>query len=187
MSVYYYMDKRINKSKQKLKEKYIELLFKKEPEEIKVKELCALSNTNRSTFYERYGYLDALVSEIIEDEIKKISFDDERINKFSVGFDQVSKDDIKKYIDRFYSNKILVRFCSVENKEFYISKIITKQIESALSLLNNILYYEALFQCVGALTILIEFLNDKKSHKIDDVIDIVYKYALIMLKDINKS
>ena len=77
MSVYYYMDKRINKSKQKLKEKYIELLFKKEPEEIKVKELCALSNINRSTFYERYGYLDALVSEIIEDEIKKISFDDE--------------------------------------------------------------------------------------------------------------
>ena len=187
MSVYYYMDKRINKSKQKLKEKYIELLFKKEPEEIKVKELCALANINRSTFYERYGYLDALVSEIIEDEIKKISFDDERINKFSVGFDQVSKDDIKKYIDRFYSNKILVRFCSVENKEFYISKIITKQIESALSLLNNILYYEALFQCVGALTILIEFLNDKKSHQIDDVIDIVYKYALIMLKDINKS
>ena len=102
-------------------------------------------------------------------------------------FDQVSKDDIKKYIDRFYSNKILVRFCSVENKEFYISKIITKQIESALSLLNNILYYEALFQCVGALTILIEFLNDKKSHQIDDVIDIIYKYALIMLKDINKS
>ena len=69
MSVYYYMDKRINKSKQKLKEKYIELLFKKEPEEIKVKELCSLSNINRSTFYERYGYLDALVSEIIEDEI----------------------------------------------------------------------------------------------------------------------
>lgn len=187
MSVYYYMDKRINKSKQKLKEKYIELLFKKEPEEIKVKELCSLSNINRSTFYERYGYLDALVSEIIEDEIKKISFDDERCNKFSVGFDQVSKGDIKKYIGRFYSNKILVRFCSVENKEFYISKIITKQIESALSLLNNILYYEALFQCVGALTILIEFLNDKKSHQIDDVIDIIYKYALIMLKDINKS
>ena len=58
MSVKYNMDKRIVKSKQKLKEKYIELLFKKEPEEIKVNELCSLSSINRSTFYDINGYLD---------------------------------------------------------------------------------------------------------------------------------
>ena len=76
-----------------------------------------------------------------------------------------------------------MRFCSVDNKEFYISKIISKQIESSLSFLTNISYYEALFQCVGALTILIEFLNDKKSHQIDDVIDVIYKHSLAMFKD----
>ena len=183
MSVKYNMDKRIVKSKQKLKEKYVELLFKKEPEEIKVNELCSLSNINRSTFYDRYGYLDALVNEIIEEEINKISIDEERIIVFPVDFEQVNKKDIERYIDRFYNNKILMRFCSVDNKEFYISKIISKQIESSLSFLNNISYYEALFQCVGALTILIEFLNDKKSHQIDDVIDIIYKHALAMFKD----
>ena len=183
MSVKYNMDKRIVKSKQKLKEKYVELLFKKEPEEIKVNELCSLSNINRSTFYDRYGYLDALVNEIIEEEINKISIDEERIIVFPVDFEQVNKKDIERYIDRFYNNKILMRFCSVDNKEFYISKIISKQIESSLSFLTNISYYEALFPCVGALTILIEFLNDKKSHQIDDVIDIIYKHALAMFKD----
>ena len=183
MSVKYNMDKRIVKSKQKLKEKYVELLFKKEPEEIKVNELCSLSNINRSTFYDRYGYLDALVNEIIEEEINKISIDEERIIVFPVDFEQVNKKDIERYIDRFYNNKILMRFCSVDNKEFYISKIISKQIESSLSFLTNISYCEALFQCVGALTILIEFLNDKKSHQIDDVIDVIYKHALAMFKD----
>lgn len=183
MSVKYNMDKRIVKSKQKLKEKYVELLFKKEPEEIKVNELCSLSNINRSTFYDRYGYLDALVNEIIEEEINKISIDEERIIVFPVDFEQVNKKDIERYIDRFYNNKILMRFCSVDNKEFYISKIISKQIETSLPFLTNISYYEALFQCVGALTILIEFLNDKKSHQIDDVIDIIYKHALAMFKD----
>ena len=141
MSVKYNMDKRIVKSKQKLKEKYVELLFKKEPEEIKVNELCSLSNINRSTFYDRYGYLDALVNEIIEEEINKISIDEERIIVFPVDFEQVNKKDIERYIDRFYNNKILMRFCSVDNKEFYISKIISKQIESSLSFLTNISYY----------------------------------------------
>ena len=183
MSVKYNMDKRIVKSKQKLKEKYVELLFKKEPEEIKVNELCSLSNINRSTFYDRYGYLDALVNEIIEEEINKISIDEERIIEFPVDFEQVNKKDIERYIDRFYNNKILMRFCSVDNKAFYISKIISKQIETSLPFLTNISYYEALFQCVGSLTILIEFLNDKKSHQIDDVIDIIYKHALAMFKD----
>ncbi len=162
---------------------YDKLDIKKEPEEIKVNELCSLSNINRSTFYDRYGYLDALVNEIIEEEINKISIDEERIIVFPVDFEQVNKKDIERYIDRFYNNKILMRFCSVDNKEFYISKIISKQIETSLPFLTNISYYEALFQCVGALTILIEFLNDKKSHQIDDVIDIIYKHALAMFKD----
>ena len=68
MSVNFNMDKRIIKSKQKIKEKYLELLFKKDPSKIQVNELCALAHVNRSTFYERYGYLDALVDEIIEEE-----------------------------------------------------------------------------------------------------------------------
>ena len=73
MSVNLKMDKRIEKTKQKIKSKYKELMFQKEPNNIQVKELCKQANINRSTFYERYGYIDALIDEIIEEEVTKIS------------------------------------------------------------------------------------------------------------------
>ena len=163
MSVNLKMDKRIEKTKQKIKSKYIELMFQKEPNTIQVKELCKQANINRSTFYERYGYIDTLIDEIIEEEVTKIS--------------------LNNYVESFYNNKILVRFCLVDNKDFYVSKIIHKQIEYSIKKLSNVSYYQALFQVVGVLSVLIEFLNNKKSHSIDDIVDIIYDHILILLKD----
>ena len=150
MSVNFNMDKRIIKSKQKIKEKYLELLFKKDPSKIQVNELCALAHVNRSTFYERYGYLDALVDEIIEEQLINVSFDkyDEKEEVSSI--EQIEKEQIKQYIQKFYANKILVKFCLAENKEIYVGKIIQKQIAIGVKELNKISYYQALFQTVGA-------------------------------------
>ncbi len=64
-----------------------------------------------------------------------------------------------------------------------VSKIIHKQIEYSIKKLNNVSYYQALFQVVGVLSVLIEFLNNKKSHSIEDIVDIIYDHILILLKD----
>lgn len=183
MSVNFNMDKRIIKSKQKIKEKYLELLFKKDPSKIQVNELCALAHVNRSTFYERYGYLDALVDEIIEEQLINVSFDKYDEKEEVTSIEQIEKEQIKQYIQKFYANKILVKFCLAENKEIYVGKIIQKQIAIGVKELNKISYYQALFQTVGALTVLIDFLTNKKSQSIDDVVNVVYEHALVMLKE----
>ena len=182
MSVNLKMDKRIKKTKQKIKSKYIELMLQKEPNTIQVKELCKQANINRSTFYERYGYIDKLIDEIIEEEVTKISLNNYDIESNYQNL-KINKTMIKTYVESFCNNKILVRFCLVDNKDFYVSKIIHKQIEYSIKKLNNVSYYQALFQVVGVLSVLIEFLNNKKSHSIEDIVDIIYDHILILVKD----
>lgn len=131
MSVNLKMDKRIEKTKQKIKSKYIELMLQKEPNTIQVKELCKQANINRSTFYERYGYIDKLIDEIIEEEVTKISLNNYDIES-NYQNSKINKTMIKTYVESFYNNKILVRFCLVDNNDFYVSKIIHKQIEFSI-------------------------------------------------------
>lgn len=67
------MDRRINKTKQALKETLTELLEKKEIRKITVKELTEKANINRGTFYlhytDIYDMIDKLEDDIINDLI----------------------------------------------------------------------------------------------------------------------
>ncbi len=68
------MDARIEKTKKKLKSSVLQLLKKKNLEEITVKELCDTANINRSTFYVHYGNVVDVFEEItneIQDMMKK--------------------------------------------------------------------------------------------------------------------
>src|SRR5574344_1177042 len=98
MSVNLKMDKRIEKTKQKIKSKYIELMLQKEPNTIQVKELCKQANINRSTFYERYGYIDKLIDEIIEEEVTKISLNNYDIES-NYQNSKINKTMIKTYVE----------------------------------------------------------------------------------------
>ena len=123
-----------------------------------------------------------MIDGIIEEEVTKISLNDYDIES-NYQNSKINKTMIKTYVESFYNNKILVRFCLVDNKDFYVSKIIHKQIEYSIKKLNNVSYYQALFQVVGVLSVLIEFLNNKKSHSIEDIVDIIYDHILILVKD----
>lgn len=54
------MDKRIKKTKQAIKNAYMELRTKKSIEKITIKELCELADINKSTFYSHYEDIYAL-------------------------------------------------------------------------------------------------------------------------------
>lgn len=62
------MDKRIKKTKQSIKNAFMELRTKKSIEKITVKELCELADINKSTFYSHYEDINAL-SDALEYEM----------------------------------------------------------------------------------------------------------------------
>lgn len=176
------MDKRIVKSTKKLKEAYIDLLFKVEPDKIFVKDLCRFAGVNRSTFYDRYGYMDALVEEIIAEEIKKIALGDAQIDTLPKAANGIDKRVIRDYINRFYKSKILMRLCTIDSREKYVDIIVHKQVALGTSSLTEVSYYQAYFQCLGALATLIEWMNDPKDSTLDDIIDIVHSNSKSMFK-----
>lgn len=179
------MDKRIIKSNQKIKQAYIELLMKHTPNKIQIKDLCKLADINRSTFYDRYGYLDNLESEIIEEEIRRFSPENTQLDQLKLDKNGIDKNIIKEYVQDFCQNKILTRFCSVNSRDKYIDLIAHKQIQLCASSLTKIGYYEAFFQCLGALTLIIEWMNDHKNYSIDDIVDIIHTHSIAMFTNSN--
>ena len=174
------MDKRILKSTQKIKNAYLDMLFKIEPNKIQVKDLCLAAHVNRSTFYERFGFIETLESEIIEEEMKKITFDGIQIDALPKESDGIDKELIRKYIKSFCGNKILIRMCTVENREKYVDIIAHNQIKICASALTEVSYYGAYFQCIGALATIIEWVNNHKNQSLNDIVDIVYNHSIAM-------
>lgn len=64
------MDKRILKSEHAIKTAFLRLCRNKDPHRISVVDLCKEAKINRSTFYERYGYIDNLIYDILLNEVK---------------------------------------------------------------------------------------------------------------------
>ena len=79
------MDKRIIKSKENIKNAFIELRTKKELRKITVKELCEKANINKSTFYAHYEDIFQLSDQIESDVVKQII--DSITHKHSMFFD----------------------------------------------------------------------------------------------------
>lgn len=55
-----------------LKNAYLELMKKKDPCTITVRELCETAGLNRSTFYNRFGYMKALEEKVIRDCLDEV-------------------------------------------------------------------------------------------------------------------
>lgn len=67
------MDRRTRKSKEALKAALLKLLRTQSINEIQIKQLCETADVNRSTFYNNYGDLQELLSDIYQDIIQIIS------------------------------------------------------------------------------------------------------------------
>lgn len=66
------MDRRIKKTKNAIKEAFLQMRQKKELEKISIKELCDLADINKSTFYTHYHDIYDLSSQLGKDAILRI-------------------------------------------------------------------------------------------------------------------
>ena len=172
---------RTEKSKAKLKAAFISLIQTKEPESITVMELCGKACLNRSTFYANYGYMDALIQEIIRDRIEKVCIG--TVVQWDLPLEDggVDRGAIASYLARFLSDPILLHFCTCANSEKYRTLIIRLQVEINLGPAESPLkYYIAYCHNAGVMNLILEWLNNDKIISIDNIIEIIHEYSKAM-------
>lgn len=182
------MDKRILKSTNKLKESFIELMKIKSPVQITVKELCEHAGLNRSTFYERFGYMDALIENIIDDCVEYICLGNPTIYELPYEDSGISRESIREYIDRFLENKILMVFCLTKNNDTYQSMIIQAQIRISMRENENLVkYYPAFLQNSGVLYMLIDWIKNDMPIPKETVVEIIHQFSKAMFYEYSLS
>lgn len=175
------MDKRILKSENAIKSAMIELIGEKDPDRVTVKELCQKAGVNRSTFYDRFEYMDALVEAILADCLEDVCFDQSAIYDLETENGGIHHNAIRSYIDRFLENQTLMRFCMCENGEKYISKILAIQIRISMrEIRESIKYYPAYFQNTGVLHMLIEWIRADRPVPKETIVEIIHQFSKAM-------
>lgn len=67
-----YLDRRIRKSKNAMKQALIFLMHEKDFKEISITDIVQIADLNRGTFYKHYQYKEELLEEVIDDVIKDL-------------------------------------------------------------------------------------------------------------------
>ncbi len=175
------MDKRIARSEEALKRALVSLAEKKDPSRITVKELCQVAQVNRSTFYERYGYRNALVDAVLLDCLNDVCHPLRDNATFGDMADSVPHQDIRNYIDRFLENETLMRFCTCRDGELYRSMIVQHQIRISMQqYYRRVDYYPAYFQNAGVLNLLIEWVRSGKPVPEEEIVEIIHQFSKAM-------
>ena len=175
------MDKRILNSEQRLKESFIDLMKKNDPSEITVKRLCTDAGLNRSTFYDRFGYLDRLIESIINDCMDSVCEAGEVSIAAGIQKENISKEEIRAYIERYRSNDLLVQFSKSKQSGKYFYFIIKALVRISMkSRPDTVGYYPAFFQNSGVLSILLEWINNGQDVSEEQIIDIIQEFSRAM-------
>lgn len=180
------MDKRILKSEHAIKTAFLRLCRNKDPHRISVVDLCKEAKINRSTFYERYGYIDNLIYDILLNEVKKIC----EINpEISTGNLQVlNKDVIRHYLNNFIKNEIIKLFCNCERSERYCQQIIELHVQITLNQESDPhLFYPAYFQNTGVVSMVLKWMKDQMPVSINEMTEIIYQFSKAMFLDYKKG
>lgn len=175
------MDKRIVKSEQAMKEAFIRLMKCKDPDKITVIQLCQEAKVNRSTFYARYGYKDALIYAILKDCIEDICLPAKQLMQAYTEQEGISRDGIAEYINRFVNNQIINIFCNCEKSTVYCRQMIELHVAVTLSQKENPhLFYPAYFQNTGVISLVLKWIKDGKQTPLKEVTEIVYQFSRTM-------
>ncbi len=94
-------DRRTTLSRTAIREAFRRLLERSELNRITVKELCAEAAVNRSTFYERYGTIQAVLEDCLEDYFIRL---DQTIRKEAPGSEKYAGGDLMPAIRFFDEN-----------------------------------------------------------------------------------
>ena len=166
----------------------LEMLCKKDYEFISVKEICAISHVNRSTFYLHYENMDDLLKETAT-RLEKEFFSSFNIAPIDVtnisiankkDFIFIRSEYLKPYLEYIYNNrkvfKILVNRPELFNIADVFSSMYRKYFEPIMCAWNikkDEQPYFVDFYCHGIIAIVNRWLDNNCSKSIDYVIEII--------------
>jgi len=114
---------------EKIKKCYINLLLLKGPTDITVSEICKKSRINRSTFYKYYSYIDLLIEDIIRDQINEISkVNDVLYDQFYIE-NTTGPKHVAAYMQNIAGNAVLMRFIKSSDSHLFKTLITKTQCE----------------------------------------------------------
>lgn len=172
------MSQRVSKCRQDIKDAFVQLLRSKDPDRISVKELCARAGVNRSTFYQHYEYMEALIGDVISDCVYEVCMGGDLLYEFVNENTVITRKSIRSYMDRFQKNRTLIRFCMLERNESYLGMIIRTQVEISMNRSDApVRYYPAFFQNAGVLSVLIEWIRNGKPVPEEMIVEIIYRFS----------
>ena len=180
------MDRRVARGEQSraaLKAAFLRLFQTKEPEDITVIELCREAGVHRSTFYAHYEYMDALIREVLWENVAEVC------EGFALQWDLPLEDGgvaralIDSYLHRFLTNPTLLRFCTCRDSGRYRSLIIRAQVEISLGpTADPVRYYAAYFHNAGTFNCVLEWLNNGMPIPGSEVAEIVHDFSRVMYR-----
>ena len=178
------MDQRVargEQSKAEIKDAFLKLFKKKEPEDITVIDLCRKAGVNRSTFYAHYSNIDLLIQEIIRDNVAVVCKGYDTQWNLPLEDGGVERSQVETYLTLFLANPALQRFCTCSNNSYYRELIIRAQVEFSLGSENSPeRYYRAYFQNAGVFNCVLEWLANGSPIPKEEIIEIIHDYSKAM-------
>ncbi len=180
------MDGRISRAEQSraaLKNAFLELLKRKEPEEISVVELCRKAGVNRSTFYAHYGYMDMLIRDVLWGSVKELFVGLE--NQWTLPLENggVARSTITAYLHSFLQNSTLRRFCACRNNGNYRDLVIRAHVELTVGeTADPIRYYAAYYHNAGILNMILECIGNDFPLPEETMVEIIHEFSKVMYR-----
>ncbi|MDO5110969.1 MAG: TetR/AcrR family transcriptional regulator [Clostridia bacterium] len=175
------MDQRIKASEEAMKGALIRLLQKKEPARITVVELCREAGVNRSTFYDRYGYMDGLVLAVLRDCVAYICLPEDVAAFFALEETGVPRSTILRYLKRFTENDIINIFCTCQKSELYRQLIIQIHVDLTLNhVYDPHRFYPTYFQNAGVINTVLQWMQDGQPIPLEELAEIIHQFSRSM-------
>lgn len=170
-------NKRKKTSQETIEKVFVELIQKKEINQIYITEICKLSNINRTTFYNNYIDIYDLADKIKEKLEKEVAnlYEDEIVNKynsndFSKIFKLVKENQLffKTYFKLEFDNTSALLYDTNQSKLLYDDKYIDYHIEFFKAGFNALLRKWLNNNCKETIEEMCEIINSEYSGKIKD-------------------
>ncbi|MBF7030595.1 TetR/AcrR family transcriptional regulator [Staphylococcus kloosii] len=182
-------DRRIKKSKQAIKQAFIQLLQEQELDKITIRDITTLADINRGTFYlhyvDKYDLLSSMEDEYINHLSEKLNFDYllkqyDSTEAFAKEFTSSILKNIMSYIENnidFYKVILnLERKSQIENK---ISQLMFNNMQTHITSKNQIagipIDYFHSYVSGATISFIKHWVQDDNRMSVDDLSDILFK------------
>ena len=177
-------DKRISNTEGKIKAAFFTMLEREPMHKISVKELCEIAQINRSTFYDHYSDIYALLDAVEEDCFMQMDvYTDAAIRAYLSGDAQQHArvlEEMLRFIKDHNKTFYSLRKHSEENHfELHLIEYASRQVEEAIGLKDEYERYSLLFHVTGSFTVLLRWMESGYALSVEEMARVLIRGGML--------